>query len=219
MVRDIAFEQRCQQKVPTLPLEKLFPGISGESITMWGEARPLLEFRHVEKSTSLLAPRELVALCSLTKWLKPRIIFEMGTFRGGTAQNFSLNSDKDTQIYSLDIAVNPDRLASVEKVTFLQGDTFTFSFRPWRGKCDLVFVDASHEEAAVRNDTKQALKILSPGGTLIWHDFCPKFPGVVTSVLELAKTLKIHRIAGTNLAVYRRSSRKKNPGERISHRV
>lgn len=36
--------------------------------------------------------------------------------------------------------------------------------------CDIVFVDADHSEAAVRNDRNLARSIVRPGGLIVYHD-------------------------------------------------
>jgi predicted O-methyltransferase YrrM len=36
---------------------------------------------------------------------------------------------------------------------------------------ELVFVDSAHDEAAVARDTTLALRLLAPGGLLVWHDW------------------------------------------------
>lgn len=38
---------------------------------------------------------------------------------------------------------------------------------------DTVLVDGGHDMAAVVSDTNHALRLLRPGGLMIWHDFCP----------------------------------------------
>lgn len=36
---------------------------------------------------------------------------------------------------------------------------------------DVIFIDASHDEASVRNDAALALTVLAPGGSLVFHDY------------------------------------------------
>lgn len=38
---------------------------------------------------------------------------------------------------------------------------------------DLVHIDASHDKEDVIADTLNSLKVLNPGGTIVWHDFHP----------------------------------------------
>jgi predicted O-methyltransferase YrrM len=39
------------------------------------------------------------------------------------------------------------------------------------GSFDLVFVDADHSQAAAAHDTEIALRMVSEGGTVLWHDY------------------------------------------------
>ena len=41
------------------------------------------------------------------------------------------------------------------------------------GFFDSVFVDGGHTRDIVKADTENSLRLLRPGGLLIWHDFCP----------------------------------------------
>ncbi len=38
---------------------------------------------------------------------------------------------------------------------------------------DTVLIDGSHKKLTIISDTKKALKVLRPGGVILWHDFCP----------------------------------------------
>jgi predicted O-methyltransferase YrrM len=54
------------------------------------------------------------------------------------------------------------------------------------GEADIVFIDASHDEASVRRDIKTAMKLVKPGGIVCGHDYSPAWPGVVAAVTALA---------------------------------
>ncbi|ARU57162.1 hypothetical protein OLMES_3119 [Oleiphilus messinensis] len=41
------------------------------------------------------------------------------------------------------------------------------------GYFDTILIDGGHDFGTVTNDTNQALRLLRPGGILMWHDFCP----------------------------------------------
>ncbi|MBN1397652.1 MAG: class I SAM-dependent methyltransferase [Bacteroidetes bacterium] len=41
------------------------------------------------------------------------------------------------------------------------------------GFFDSIFIDGGHQKDIVISDTKKALKLLRPGGLIIWHDYCP----------------------------------------------
>jgi hypothetical protein len=69
-----------------------------------------------------------------------------------------------------------------------------------------VFVDGSHAYSYVVSDSERALRLVSPGGLVLWHDYAgPRHsPGVYRALNELAERLPLVRITGTALAVYRR---------------
>lgn len=46
---------------------------------------------------------------------------------------------------------------------------------------DTVMVDGGHGHQIVTNDTRKSLRLLRPGGLMIWHDYCP-VPEIVSNV-------------------------------------
>lgn len=38
---------------------------------------------------------------------------------------------------------------------------------------DTAFIDGGHTEEVVRSDTRKAMPVVRPGGTILWHDYCP----------------------------------------------
>lgn len=67
------------------------------------------------------------------------------------------------------------------------------------GSLDLVFLDASHDEAAVGADLRAWWPRLRAGGVLAGHDFGDRHPGVVSASTAFARERgrEIHRAAGT----------------------
>ncbi|MBI2919699.1 MAG: class I SAM-dependent methyltransferase [Planctomycetes bacterium] len=67
------------------------------------------------------------------------------------------------------------------------------------GSCALVFLDASHDRAAVESDLDAWLPKLAPGGILAGHDYRPGYPGVVSAVDSLARAagIALHRGPGS----------------------
>ncbi len=73
------------------------------------------------------------------------------------------------------------------------------------GACDLVFVDGSHALSYVLSDSRKALRLVRPGGLVLWHDYRgPMLPGVYEGLNQLARELLLVHIAGTSLVAYRR---------------
>jgi SAM-dependent methyltransferase len=90
------------------------------------------------------------------------------------------------------------------KVTQLFGDSKALDETPYLGRFDLIFVDGSHAYSYVKSDTQKALRMLAPGGLLLWHDFRPKMADVFRYLCELSATLPLTHIQDTNLVVYRK---------------
>jgi predicted O-methyltransferase YrrM len=170
-----------------------------------------------------------LVLCALGSLLRCETIFEFGTFRGDTTWLLAHNLPR-AEVYTLDLA-GPDATGSAEleltdageyfldwdrgarfrdtpeaaRITRLVGDSATFDFSPYRGKIDLVYVDASHSFSYVKSDTEAALAMLSPTGTIVWDDYT-HYSGIWAYLDELAATLDgpIFHLLGTRLALYSR---------------
>lgn len=59
--------------------------------------------------------------------------------------------------------------------------------RTYGASADMVFIDASHDEASVRDDIALARKLLAPGGILCGHDYGGSWTGVKAAVDALVK--------------------------------
>jgi predicted O-methyltransferase YrrM len=175
--------------------------------------------------------RNRAVLAALCRSLGCRTFFEIGTNRGRTAWTVARNNP-ECQVFTLDL---PDQQAlgevelslnqsdrdffardwdrgeayadtpEEERITTLKGDSATFDFSEWAGRMDLVFVDGAHSYEYVENDTRRALEMLSPTGTIVWDDY-PAVPGVYRFVNELAPTLDrpLYHVLETRLVIYSR---------------
>lgn len=159
-------------------------------------------------------------------------IFEFGTCTGRTTYIFARNSPEDARIGTITLgpddvetykagAEDPEGWTKeaiaesqytdflytdtpvASKVTQIFGDSKAFDETPWLGACDLIFVDGAHAYSYVKSDTEKALRMIRPGGVIVWHDFSPACPGVWKYLGELAATHPLGHIAGTRLAVMR----------------
>lgn len=150
-------------------------------------------------SPSLL---ETFVLLAAGKIVKPKRIFEIGTFTGQTA--FALNENfPDAEIFTLDL--DPDHsdelLKGYPEVKRLQGHSMQFNFAHWYGTCDLVFIDGGHDYETVKADTGTASRLLRPAGAIVWHDFAnPAYPGVKRYLEESG--LPVFHVEDTQMAVY-----------------
>jgi hypothetical protein len=162
-------------------------------------------------------------------------MFEFGTCTGRTTYLWARNSPPGARVTTLTLAPGQEDRYSVEpgdrglesrvalkeihagpflyqgtdveeKVTQLYGDSKAFDETPYRGRCDLIFVDGSHAASYVRSDTDKALRMLRPGGLLLWHDYSPHVPGVFATLNALARRLPLVHLGGTTLVAYRAPS-------------
>jgi hypothetical protein len=86
------------------------------------------------------------------------------------------------------------------------GDSKQFDESPWAGACDLVFVDGSHARSYVESDSRKALRLVRPGGLVLWHDYrgARAVPGVYEALNGLAREVQLVHIAKTSLVVHRK---------------
>lgn len=175
---------------------------------------------------------ELAYMALFARACEPRNIFEIGTFRGRTALNFALNSPDDCTVWTLDLSpgeraaaldkTNPADSAIIRasrtgadyegkdcqhKIRQLYGNSLDFDFSPYSGRMDIVFVDAAHHYEAARSDTANALKMVKPGGWILWHDFANygDYNDVTRAILDMVPGEKIVQVSNTQLAAYRHS--------------
>jgi predicted O-methyltransferase YrrM len=176
-------------------------------------------------------PNETQILSTLTCAVKPKTVFEIGTYNGFTTLHFAYNTPEDSKIYTLDlppdfevkdkIHYSYDDLMVVElskkniarrvykndpmgrKVVELFGDSEKFDYSPYLGKIDLVFIDGNHSYPYVKSDTENAFKMLSDRGVIIWHDFDYIIHRDVFKYLnDLSQEHKIYSIPHTRFAIY-----------------
>ena len=67
-----------------------------------------------------------------------------------------------------------------------------------------MFVDGSHAYDYVRKDTDTAMRLVRPGGVVLWHDY-GVWPGVMQALeeLEAARRLGLVNIKGTSSVFWR----------------
>jgi len=215
-----------ESKIPIKSMQEIFPKIEKGDVTVSGTE---IFDRHFYALPLL----ELLTLSAVCRHLKPKRIFEIGTYTGSSALIMAQNTPSDTKIFTLDL--KPSEVAKVpnrssggssqfvpgeafakhplkRKIKQLYGDSRTFDFGPYEGKVDLVFIDANHSYPFVKNDSTQALKMLTRKGVILWDDylFDPKHPecaGVSQTVQELALP-NTYLPANTRFAIYLNGTRK-----------
>jgi predicted O-methyltransferase YrrM len=185
-------------KIPKVRLETMLRGanVSGVEIPFVSD--------HYE-TPSLY---EQFVLATLVRVLKPHRCFEIGTSLGLTTRVLASNSSPDCRIDTLDVSSDARigsafrSTAAAAKIQQHVASSAAFSFEPYIGKIDLVFVDGSHEFKDVLRDTANAISMLSPTGVALWHDVAPDSPGVVKALRACADSKQIQRIKDTSLGLY-----------------
>jgi hypothetical protein len=169
---------------------------------------------------------ELVLLATVTRVLRPRKVFEIGTFMGQTTSVFVLNAPRDATVVTMDLppATEPEPAAYIDtdvilvkqrKVgSFLQTvgltgryeqilcDSMQFDPVPHAGSVELGFIDGAHSRDYVDNDTRKMAMMMSERGLVFWHDYGGKgrFRGLTDHLDRLARTVAIYRVPGMSLA-------------------
>jgi hypothetical protein len=163
-------------------------------------------------------------------------IVEIGTFDGRTALNLAINARDGVAVATLDLPANQptafpieaserqyvekpssgDRLRSchprwrkaASRVAQLFGDSATYDWSPHHGRAGLVFVDGSHTYEYARGDSGTAMRLVQPGGVVLWHDY-GVWPGVTQALeeLEAGRKLGLRHIRGTSLVFWRAPAR------------
>jgi len=170
-----------------------------------------------------LPDREMRTVARVVATLSPSTMFEIGTYRGRTTTLLASCSPRSV-VHTLDLA--PEQMLeggcfreldetligtrfrgdpqTTPRIVQHFGDSREFDYRPFHGKVDFVFVDASHAYEAVLNDSAAALRMVRAGGAIMWDDYHPVHgPGVMQALSKLSATTPLVWIRGTRLAFYR----------------
>jgi predicted O-methyltransferase YrrM len=146
-------------------------------------------------------------LITLVRLRRPRSIFEIGTGFGRSATLFAMNAP-GAEIFTLSLPENPEtgRIFKHQpwaaRIHQLEGDSISFDYAPWYGQMDFVFVDGCHESPIVDQDTREAFRLVSPAGWIIWHDVDMDAPDVLRC-LSAVPQRNIAWIKGTRYALWR----------------
>jgi predicted O-methyltransferase YrrM len=144
---------------------------------------------------------DLISLCLICRIVRPKLIFEIGTFTGYTTYHMALNTPDDARIYTLDLPTGEtaaprlamtdrdrshvefherssgrinyhfDGTAAAPKITCLFGDSAAYDFSAFHGKVDFFFIDGAHSFDYIRSDTLNAFRCCHQGSVIAWHDF------------------------------------------------
>lgn len=205
-------------RIPESPLDFLFPGIGGAELRM--------RCSQLKRGPGALPVTEYLLLSAICVHRRPRRLFEIGTFRGSSTLALALNSPAGAEVFTLDLAPAgrgrtrfPLEIGGLEgapftpgelflatpasgKIRQLYGDSALFDFGPFLGTMDLVFIDGNHGYENVRSDSRQAFRLLHPGGVILWDDYCEEFPSVVRCLNEIHASHPLRHIERSRLVIY-----------------
>ncbi|MCK4446501.1 MAG: class I SAM-dependent methyltransferase [Candidatus Marinimicrobia bacterium] len=169
--------------------------------------------------TDSISVFETQVLCKLTKGIKAKSIFEIGTFEGRNAVNIANNIDKNAKFYTLDL---PQKICKFEvgkyikeknhKIVQLFGNSEKFDFSKFHNKIDIMFIDGYHHYKTVLLDSENAMKCVKDNGFIVWHDLDFTQLGTSYAIFQICKkyNLQLKKISGTVMGIAR-----KKPGNII----
>ncbi|MHB8437670.1 MAG: class I SAM-dependent methyltransferase [Acidimicrobiales bacterium] len=174
-----------------------------------------------------LDPTERYCLAAMAQVCEPRRIFEFGTYDGATTMLLA-RAAPQAEVVTLDLP--PEALAALtgadtvvleqidiaggtgarfrgqpesSRITQLLDDSLSVDLSRYFGTCGLVLVDGGHSEEIVRADTLNAMRLIEPGGIVVWDDYSEQWPGVTRAVdsITAEMDLEVVRLEPTGLAM------------------
>jgi cephalosporin hydroxylase len=146
---------------------------------------------------------EIIALARTVAALKPKIVLEIGTARGGTLLIWS--SLASQKVISCDLVHRAPQKPLFEalpppgstcKVTLLTGNSHDAAFKQRVAqalngqKADFIFIDGDHTESGVTADYNDYKEFVRPGGIIAFHDIVESQPLATNQVYHLWKKIK-----------------------------
>ncbi|MBI3654610.1 MAG: class I SAM-dependent methyltransferase [Acidobacteria bacterium] len=228
-----AFMSRCLQMYDELAGRGLAGKDPVEFIVEqgWGE---FANHERVELPTRLsdnggTRLEELLYLANVTKVLKPKTIFEIGTYNGRTTSIFIMNAPPDATVITLDLPaatevrsdsandyidtdINLVKRRKLARYVYELGmesryrqilcDSMEFDPTPYSGTIELGFIDGAHSYEYVKNDTEKVAVMMAERGLVMWHDYGGKgrFKPLSDYLESLAKKIPLYRVPETSLA-------------------
>lgn len=185
----------------------------------------------ISNSLTEMTSAELAILCSVIKWKQPRVVVEIGTYKGFTTQHLSRNTSNDCKIFTVDlppetapqyttISSDPQLVQMAGKFQRVFGndpkirqilqDSTTIQWQNiLNDPVDLALVDASHLYDHVKADTQGIMRVLAPDAIVLWHDYrsVEVRRGVTRYLNELHRAgLPLKRFADTSFCIYQHRS-------------
>lgn len=146
---------------------------------------------------------EITALAKAVEEIKPKIILEIGTARGGTLLIWSsIASQKVISCDMQDMSIQGELLYELPpkdsncEVTLLSGNSHDAGFHErvlqelGGEKVDMLFIDGDHTEKGVEADYRDYHDLVRPGGIIAFHDIVEKQPLPINQVYYFWERLK-----------------------------
>jgi predicted O-methyltransferase YrrM len=122
---------------------------------------------------------------------------EIGTFDGNTTLNIAANLPSDGEVVTIDLPLeaSTDLALAVDsemernltdrnrvgeqfrddplrqRIRQVFGDSAVLEFSTLGGPFDFAFIDGCHAYAYVKSDTEKVMRVMRPGGIVVWHDY------------------------------------------------
>jgi predicted O-methyltransferase YrrM len=211
----VPLQQQAAERIGSLPVIELSD--------LTGDVRQIpvvLGARDSRHAWSLGAAEQLI-LQVLICARGCKMAFEIGTFNGGTTRVLAETLPADGKVWTVDlppaefdmtqgaagftgsqIGVAYRDSWAAQKIVQIFADSLAYDFGAYERSVDLVLVDAGHEYPNGLADTKTALRLVRPGGIVLWDDFEPYWHGLVHGICDAMQDRHFGRLAGTSFAVY-----------------
>ena len=195
-------------RIPERFLVELFPEVRGMKFDVSVDIGHHFELPYGERSV----------LGAIAHVVEPKTIFEFGTYSGSTTTLLFDACGAEAEVHTLDLpndrlieaGIDPktighcidrdDKYAS--KIKQYREDSRKFDFGSFAGRVDLVYIDASHEFDDVLNDSRNAIRMLSPKGVIVWDDYHTACMPVAEAIDAIAEEISVSRVSSTRLAVH-----------------
>ena len=118
--------------------------------------------------------------------VKPKLILEIGTLRGGTLFLFSNIAHEEATLISVDLQQNPLQCRLIksifkkkQKIYLIQGDSHNIeTLKKIKAilrdnKVDFLFIDGDHSYEGVKKDFEMYSPLVRKGGIIAFHDIVP----------------------------------------------
>lgn len=182
----------------------------------------------IEPREGNMPPPDIMLICRMVAHLRPRTVFEFGTFLGATTYNIARYAPDDAVVYTLDLPPSAPETAlplnrgerlyvdkpevgaiyrqtpEARKIVQLIGDSGLYDFSRFAGLMDFILIDASHAYENCMSDSLRALTMRSSKGVIAWHDYSV-WPGVTAVLDDLQRSSErfaaLRHVQGTGVAV------------------